>query len=143
MPFRVAIHRRGIEPADHVRAFPQGGFHQLDRSRPDQHPALRKCNDLDREPIRQVCFRLHQPFERPQADVGVDVDKRPGMGGPGGDHPAAHPTGLLAEIDIVLDPVGAFGIDHLLQRRPDLVHIPVAAKERFVHVGVGIDQTQA
>ena len=140
MPFRVAVDRARIEAADYVRPVAHRLLHQLDRAGPDEHPALRKSDDLDVDCVTQVFSRPQHALETAQADIGVDVDERANLGRAGRDHPAGDPAGLDVGIDPPLAAQRPLVLDLVEQRRANLVPIPAEAEEGLVDVGVGVDE---
>lgn len=61
---RVTIEPSRVDTTDHRRTSTDRSIQQISRSRCDQETALRKRDDLDVDPIGELCCRFQHAFDR-------------------------------------------------------------------------------
>ncbi len=103
---------------------------------------MRKGDDLDFDDAIQLAAGLHHAFQRDQPLVCVYVD----MGADQSRAVADRLQRLPHRLGMGVQPIVAFHlaliIDLVDQAWADFVDIPRVAQQRFVEMGVGIDETR-
>ena len=141
MPLRIAIDRGWVEPAHNLRAELKCLLHQFDGAGPNEHPALRKGDELDIDDIPIALPRFENALDACDADFRVHVHMGPDMrrAEGGGEHGLS--GGLTGRVDPEHPPLHPLVLDLVDETRADLVAIPAHAEERLVHMRMGFDET--
>ena len=74
MPFRIAVHRTRVQPADHVGAFGKRPVHQVEGSGALQQAGLREGHDLDVNLPGKGFARALDALEAFHTAIGIHID---------------------------------------------------------------------
>jgi hypothetical protein len=141
MAIEVAVDADGIEAAQKVGAFGDGGIEQRGRARRAQDAALREGDDLDGHQVAEALADLQDLVEVLETELVVDVDVAPHVQRAAG-HDLSNQIGAglrfgngarRAYPALGLDAVG----DAIARR---LVGHPGQAKQRLVEMDMAVDQ---
>ena len=103
-------------------------------------PALGKGDDLDRHDVFQPASRRHDPFEVPQADLGVDVHVAADVQRPAAHRLAGQAFGLISGARPSSRRRRRSLLDAVEHRGPRLVRAPRQTPERLVEMHVRVDE---
>jgi hypothetical protein len=140
VPHRVAVHARGIDPADRLHAAAKRLLEQLGGAGIDQQPVLGKRDllhlDAPAEPQRGGAHRLHAA----KPDLGVDVGVAAHVRRAGGDHPLEQRRDAIDARDAELAAPPAVVRDPVRERVAGRVRHPRSSVQRLVEMAVRVDE---
>ena len=142
LPLRIPIDAGGIDAADQLGASLHRAIEELRGARTGDDPALGEGDDLDRDDVFQPASRRHDPFEIPQADLGVDVHVAADVQGPAAHRLAGQAFGLDVGRQPQLPAQAPLIADAVEHRGPGLVRAPRQAPERLVEMHVRVDEAR-